>query len=136
MNDSMGYLPDTNVWIDIERGTQPRVVQRVTECASSKLWLSTVVLGEIEAGIQRSVNPEILHRTYRVLLHGRRILGVDEECASIYGRLRADLLDRGLPIGANDLWIAAQAIRQDLVLVTANEKEFSRVGGLKIENWR
>ena len=124
------------MWIDIERGSQPRVVQRVTECVSSNLWLSTVVLGEIEAGIQRSANPEFVSRKYRVLLHGRRILGVDEECAAVYGRIRADLLNRGLPIGANDLWIAAQAIRQDLVLVTANEKEFSRVGGLKIENWR
>ena len=42
----------------------------------------------------------------------------------------------GQVIGSNDLWIAAQAIRNDLVLVTANEREFARVPNLKLENWR
>jgi tRNA(fMet)-specific endonuclease VapC len=44
-------------------------------------------------------------------------------------------LRRGKNIGPNDLWIAAHALALDATLVTANESEFSRVPGLKIENW-
>ncbi|MEN9316474.1 MAG: hypothetical protein RIS35_2867, partial [Pseudomonadota bacterium] len=39
------------------------------------------------------------------------------------------------PIGANDLWIAAQALSADAILVTDNEREFRRVEGLCVENW-
>jgi tRNA(fMet)-specific endonuclease VapC len=40
-----------------------------------------------------------------------------------------------MPIGANDLWIAAQALSADATLVTDNEREFHRVQGLRVENW-
>jgi tRNA(fMet)-specific endonuclease VapC len=52
-----------------------------------------------------------------------------------YGEVRAALEAAGTPIGGNDLLIAAQALALDLVLVTNNEREFARVGGLKLENW-
>ena len=55
--------------------------------------------------------------------------------AEPYGRVRAALRTRGTPIGQNDLWLAAQALAADLVLVTNNEREFRRVPGLKIQNW-
>lgn len=50
--------------------------------------------------------------------------------------LRAGLLDSGRMIGGNDLWIAAQAVRNDLTLITANTGEFPRIPGLRLENWR
>ena len=55
--------------------------------------------------------------------------------AGPYGQIRAALRARGTPIGQNDLWLAAQALATDLVLVTNNEREFRRVPGLKIQNW-
>ncbi|WP_204211884.1 PIN domain-containing protein [Corynebacterium urinipleomorphum] len=54
----------------------------------------------------------------------------------VLGKLRFELESIGQPIGSNDLWIAAQAVANDLVLVTANDGEFSRVLSLKLENWR
>lgn len=132
----MQYLLDTNVWIDIERGDQPEVVRRSCALTGSQLLLSTVVLGEIQAGIERSRRPDAMRRVYDLLLHGCPVVEVDRESAVVYGKLRADLLNRGQVIGSNDLWIAAQAIRNDLVLVTANTKEFARVPNLKLENWR
>lgn len=77
-----------------------------------------------------------MQRVYELLLHGCPVVEVDRESAVVYGKLRADLLNRGQVIGSNDLWIAAQAIRNDLVLVTANTEEFARVPNLKLENWR
>jgi tRNA(fMet)-specific endonuclease VapC len=53
----------------------------------------------------------------------------------VYADLRAGLETAGTPIGANDLWIAAQALHDQSVLVTDNVREFSRVPGLRFENW-
>lgn len=43
--------------------------------------------------------------------------------------------DNGTPIGANDLWIACHALAEDATLVTHNTREFSRVAGLRVEDW-
>jgi tRNA(fMet)-specific endonuclease VapC len=52
-----------------------------------------------------------------------------------YGSIRTQLELAGTPIGGNDLLIAAQAMALDFTLVTDNEKEFSRIDGLRVENW-
>ena len=62
-------------------------------------------------------------------------LPFDDACAEEYGALRATLAAAGRPIGPNDLLIAATALAHDLTLVTHNLREFSRVAGLKIEDW-
>ena len=59
----------------------------------------------------------------------------DDEAAEHYGLLRAILERAGTSIGANDLLIAAIALRRDLVLVTRNHREFARVPGLRTEEW-
>jgi tRNA(fMet)-specific endonuclease VapC len=62
-------------------------------------------------------------------------LPFDDAAAEAYGRLRAELARRGTPIGPNDLMIAAIALAHDLTLVTHNTAEFSRVSGLRLEDW-
>ncbi|MEK6625919.1 MAG: type II toxin-antitoxin system VapC family toxin, partial [Bdellovibrionota bacterium] len=57
------------------------------------------------------------------------------ESAKIFGQLRAELEKKGTMIGVFDLQIASIAIANDMTLVTNNEKEYSRLSGLKIENW-
>jgi tRNA(fMet)-specific endonuclease VapC len=57
------------------------------------------------------------------------------EAGTRYGEIRAELERRGRPIGANDTWIAAHALAEDLTLVTNNMREFARVPGLRLENW-
>ncbi len=61
-------------------------------------------------------------------------LPFDDEAALIFGELRADLAKKGTPIGGYDLQIAAIALANDLILITHNTNEFSRVGNLKIED--
>lgn len=60
---------------------------------------------------------------------------LDAETSRHYGLIRAELERQGSPIGANDAWIAAQALTLGAVLVTNNVGEFSRVPGLVIEDW-
>ncbi|MFU8807459.1 MAG: type II toxin-antitoxin system VapC family toxin, partial [Bradymonadaceae bacterium] len=59
----------------------------------------------------------------------------DDPCADHCGRVRAELAAQGTPIGPNDLLIAATALAHDLTLVTHNIREFSRVTGLRMEDW-
>jgi hypothetical protein len=56
--------------------------------------------------------------------------------ASAYAGVRRALEWAGTPIGPNDLWIAAHALAEERVLVTGNEREFRRVAGLEVEDWR
>ena len=62
-------------------------------------------------------------------------LPFDDQAASIYGQIRADLAGKGLSIGPNDLMIAAIALAKGVTLVTHNTREFNRVAGLSIEDW-
>jgi tRNA(fMet)-specific endonuclease VapC len=59
----------------------------------------------------------------------------DKEAAVYYGDVRSELEKKGETIGSNDLLIAAHALSLGWTLVTNNEREFSRVKGLKTENW-
>lgn len=55
--------------------------------------------------------------------------------AEHYGDIRATLQKQGLPIGNNDLWLAAHARAEGWTLVTNDAREFARVPGLRVENW-
>jgi tRNA(fMet)-specific endonuclease VapC len=63
------------------------------------------------------------------------ILPLTPPADRLYGDIRASLERVGTPIGGNDLLIAAHALASDCILVTDNEREFSRVEGLVVENW-
>lgn len=61
-------------------------------------------------------------------------LPFDDQSAVIYGQIRAQLAVSGTPIGPNDLLIASIALANNLILVTHNTREFSRVEGLRLED--
>jgi tRNA(fMet)-specific endonuclease VapC len=63
------------------------------------------------------------------------VLHFDDVAAYHFGQIRADLYNRGLPIGPYDMMIAGHARSRGLILVTHNAAEFVRVPGLRIENW-
>jgi tRNA(fMet)-specific endonuclease VapC len=60
---------------------------------------------------------------------------IEPEDAEEAGDIRAALERSGMPIGPYDILIAAQARRRGAVLVTANQREFARVPGLRTEDW-
>jgi tRNA(fMet)-specific endonuclease VapC len=64
------------------------------------------------------------------------VFPVDHRVVDIYGRVRAALESSGAGIGALDTFIAAQALSLGAILVTSNGKEFARVPGLRMEDWR
>ena len=130
----MAYLLDTNIFICALKG-HPRVRARLERTAAVDVLLSPVVLGELELGVEKSAHVERNRERLARVVDGLAVVPLDAVTARCYARIRADLERKGTPIGANDLWIAAQGLALGAVLVTDNEREFSRVGKLTVENW-
>ena len=130
----MRYLLDTNIVIAAMKGNAA-VVARLENTPLQNLVLSPVVLGELEIGAEKSAHSERNRARLAELAERLPLAVVDAETSRRYGRVRAELEQAGTPIGANDTWIAAQALALDVTLVTDNIREFSRVPGLTVENW-
>lgn len=131
----MRLLLDTNVCVALLRGSQP-VQQQFAQQKPADVAVCSIVKVELFYGALHSSNPvQSLTRT-GVFLHPFRSLPFDDAAAEIAGRIRADLAAVGMPISANDLLIAAIALANNLALVTHNTREFSRVGGLRLEDWQ
>jgi tRNA(fMet)-specific endonuclease VapC len=129
------YLLDTNTCIYVINRKPPLAVARIRSKQVEDIAVSTVTIAELEYGVHRSRRTDQNRIALLLFLVPLTILAFDQGAAAVYGSIRASLESRGTPIGPMDLLIAAQAISQGLILVTNNEREFSRVDGLEIENW-
>ena len=129
------YLLDTDILVAIRRGRPAEVRARFEQLQPGEAALSVISYGELLYGIEKQqMGPEPLRRLEE-LVNLIPVLPLSADAARIYGVVRADLANRGEIIGANDLWIAAHAQANDLILVSNNEREFKRIAGLKLENW-
>ncbi len=97
--------------------------------------VSTVSLGELVFGAERSEKPQENQRVIESLIARLELLPFDEAAAFHFGQIRAELFNKGQLIGPFDTMIAAHARSSGLVLVSNNSKEFARVSGLRLENW-
>ncbi|MBI4755774.1 MAG: PIN domain-containing protein [Betaproteobacteria bacterium] len=130
----MRYLLDTNIVIASLKG-HPEVRGRLDGTPLASLLLSCVVLGELAFGAEKSAHSERNRARLADLAARMPMAVVDAKVSLCYARVCAALERQGTPIGANDTWIAAQAVAHGAVLVTDNVREFSRVPGLVVENW-
>ncbi len=94
-----------------------------------------ITRGELLSGAFSSPRRSQIEAALNLLLAHIGVLDLTDEAVSHYADIRSFLKARGTIIGSNDLWIAAHARSLDLILVTNNVREYSRVPGLKIENW-
>ena len=134
----MSYLLDTNAVIALLNNRPPTVRIRLRSLPAIE-WpvsVSSIVVYELWYGVARSSRQQENAERLRSFLSGNiRVLPFEEEDAAVAGELRAELERAGTPIGPYDLLIASQALRTDVILVTANASEFSRVRGLNWEDW-
>jgi tRNA(fMet)-specific endonuclease VapC len=93
-----------------------------------------IVYGELWFGRSSSTRRDVADACISALLESIEVRALPIEAGTFYGEVRAALESAGNPIGANDTWIAAHALAENLTLVTNNEREFRRVSGLRIEN--
>lgn len=131
----MLYLPDTNVWIRHLNPAPSILKAKLSGHPSGQIALCDVVKSELYYGAYKSARRESNLALLETLFSEFVSLPFDGEAARIFGDIRADLARKGTPIGPYDLQIAAIALANDCVLVTHNTGEFSRIAGLKIEDW-
>lgn len=131
----MIYLLDTNVCAMYLNGRSMAIRERIQTTSAADIAVCSVVKAELFYGAMRSNNPERTLARQQEFLNLFVSLPFDDEAAMICGQIRASLAAIGTPIGSNDLQIAAIALVNNLTLVTHNTREFSRVEGLRIEDW-
>ena len=131
----MKYLIDTNIFIYLCKGTHPVIADRVRVYGAGDIGISAISIAELEFGISKSTKPEKNRKIFQEFLLPFDILPFDSSAAIEYGIIRQHLEKSGSPIGPMDTLIAAHALSLGVCLVTNNEREFSRVTGLKVENW-
>ena len=129
------YLLDTDICIYIAKRRPAQVQARLAALSAGAVAMSAVTYGELWHGATRSQRSAEAFAVLERLARAAPVLALDDEAARHYGEIRAALESKGKVIGNNDLWIAAHARSVKLVLVTNNEREFSRVPGLTVENW-
>ncbi len=129
------YLLDTNICIYIAKHNPPMVRERFARHMANELVMSVVTLGELRFGAEKSQSRERALAVISQLESTMQIAPLGEAAGQHYGQIRAALQQRGEIIGNNDLWLAAHARAEGWILVTNNEREFSRVEGLQVENW-
>ena len=129
------YLLDTNILIYFSKDRPDSIVKRLDKLDAGEAVMSVVSYGELCYGASRSAKPAATQKVIDLLIGIFPIVPLTKEAACEYGKLRGQLAANGTPIGPNDMWIAAQAKAEGLILVTNNEREFRRVSGLKLENW-
>lgn len=132
----MRYLLDTCVisdFIKSEVGTTTRLKQ----APPVDIAISTITVMELQYGLE--LNPQRVQKIKPAIasfLISVTILPFGTEEAEQAAQIRATLKSQGQPIGAYDVLIAATALSYNLIMVTANSREFVRIPGLQTENWR
>lgn len=127
---------DTSTCIDLIRGRAAGVLSRLRECPIGSVSISAITLAELEHGVENSMDPLKNRRALVKFCAGLSVLDFGDMAAAAYGRVRTTLERAGCLIGPMDLLIAAHALAVEATIVTSNDREFSRVQGLDVQNWR
>jgi tRNA(fMet)-specific endonuclease VapC len=130
----MLFLLDTDVVSNLIREPQGRIADRIKIVGELNVCTSIVVAAELRCRATKKASTRLTAQVEAVLAV-IDTLPFDSPADEIYGSIRAQLELAGTPLGSNDLIIAAQAATLDLTLVTDNDKEFTRIDGLRVENW-
>ena len=125
---------DTNILSDLVRYPQGRIAQRIAQVGEKAVCTSIVVASELRFGAAKK-NTTKLTAQVEIILAAMTVRPFEPPADREYAKLRHYLEQAGIPIGPNDMLIAAHALATDAILVTANEREFARVPGLTVENW-
>lgn len=129
-----GYLLDTIIISDVIRNPFGLAARRIERVADQDICTSIIVAAELRYGCAKKGSSRLLARV-ESLLETIPVLPLETPADAEYGSIRAELEAAGQPIGLNDLLIGAHAYTLGLTLVTDNTREFSRIRGLKVENW-
>jgi tRNA(fMet)-specific endonuclease VapC len=130
----MSYLLDTDICIFWLKGNN-KIEKKALTAGLDHLYISFITLSELYYGAYNSQKIKENLSGIKTLEGKLRRIDSDLESCETFGKLKANLVRQGNVINDADLFIAAGALENDMVLVTNNEKHFNRIKGLKVENW-
>lgn len=132
----MNYLLDTCVVSDFFK-RNPAVIRHFDAISPDNVHISSVTVMEIEYGLKQNFEREIKIRPlWKNLLKYIHVISYSPQCATASALIRAELKNKGLPIGPYDILIAGSSLAHNMILVTSNLNEFKRIPHISIENWR
>lgn len=125
---------DTNILSYLARDPNGPIAKAIAKVGDDAICASIITVAELRYGCAKKGSAKLL-RQIEAILEGVDIIPFDIPADTAYGGIRAELEAAGKLIGPNDLLIAAHAQAVGATLVTANVDEFTRIRGLKVENW-
>ena len=125
---------DTNIISNLVKNPRGLVFEHIKQVGEINIYTSVIVACELRFGAKKKGSKQLQNNLEKILAT-LKILPLEPSVAEYYAVIRTELEQSGNLIGPNDLLIAAHSLTQDLTLVTANIREFSRIPQLKIENW-
>lgn len=128
------FMLDTNICIYLINERDETLRDRF-EANAGQICISSITYAELCYGVSHSARVAQNAKELEAFRLDLDILPFDQDAGEHYGEIRHALVERGRPIGANDLLIAAHARSADATLVTNNAGEFGRVPGLRVEKW-
>jgi len=128
------YLLDTNIVIYVIKQRPLAALAKFNEQAGH-MAISSITLAELLHGVEKSNAPARSLAAVEDFCSRLEVLPYGPKAAQHYGSIRSTLERQGLPIGVNDLHIAAHARSEGLTLVSNNLREFERVPALQLANW-
>ena len=129
----MIYMLDTDTISQVVR-KHPQVIKKLIIHEDDEICISAVTNAELFYGLEKKKSQRLFTEVCSII--GKcTIVDFNASQSELYGRIRVELEKSGTPLGDMDLLIAAAAISTGAILVTHNTKHFSRINGLKVEDW-
>ena len=128
------YMLDTNICIYVMK-TYPIDLRDKFSSLAEQLCISSITLGELHYGAEKSARRVDNLTAIEHFVSRLDVLPFEAKAAAHYGQVRAELERAGTPCGPHDMQIGGHARSQGLIIVTNNMREFSRMSGIRVENW-
>lgn len=131
----MKYFLDTNICIYFLKGKYPALLQKIMLHSPEDIKIPSIVKAELLYGAEKSQKMDENIINVNNFLLPFEIVPFDNASAEVYSIIRCNLEKKAVIIGPNDMIIASTVLSKRGCLVSNNEKEFSRISDLIIENW-
>ena len=129
----MTYMLDTDTVSFLIR-KNPAVIGNIIKHEDDEICISAISYAELCFGLEKKGSEKLFNEA-RTIMGKLSIIGFDDSQSELYGKIRLQLEKSGTPLGDMDLLIAAAALSASAILVSRNIKHFSKIEGIKLEDW-
>ena len=128
------YMLDTNICIYVMKNYPLDLLKKFNALAD-QLCISSITLGELHYGAEKSIRRAENLMAIEHFVARLDVLRFAHKAAAHYGQVRAELERAGTPCGPHDVQIGGHARSEGLIVITNNMREFTRMSGVRAENW-